>query len=361
LAKSCENDGESFDTFDNLILSRTPMSKRQKKKRKNQAFAVTEAPLKSLIVEDFDENQIWEEIQLQNSYIYDPLVSAVSKVLAQQNRPASLGESDEDNSDDSAEELLKDINAGGEYEEEDDELSDFFENANNEKKSKKKNLVYSKSIVDDKFFNLAQMTEFIEKMDAEEDGKRRGTGDDDDDNEEELDGIDMFKGDEEDVEADYYYKDFFDPPPNSLDADSFTNKKDTNWQAAKKSVTFADDEADDEMADSLPNIEDNEKGSGNDPNKKSHQLLLDDDSESSEVDESTLSNFEKKRRKIEKTIEEMEEEALQPKPWQLTGEVTAETRPENSLLEEHLIYDHLIKQGKISLKFIRKVLIIIQN
>ncbi|TRY82212.1 hypothetical protein DNTS_023860 [Danionella cerebrum] len=40
-----------------------------------------------------------------------------------------------------------------------------------------------------------------------------------------------------------------------------------------------------------------------------------------------------------KQIEELENAALSEKPWQLSGEVTAQTRPENSMLEEDLAFD----------------------
>jgi U3 small nucleolar RNA-associated protein MPP10 len=42
----------------------------------------------------------------------------------------------------------------------------------------------------------------------------------------------------------------------------------------------------------------------------------------------------------------MEDASLETKTWQLIGETTATTRPENSLLEEHLMFDHIAKIRK---------------
>ena len=44
----------------------------------------------------------------------------------------------------------------------------------------------------------------------------------------------------------------------------------------------------------------------------------------------------------------MEDASLEAKTWQLTGETTATTRPENSLLEEHLMFDHIAKIRKFA-------------
>lgn len=44
-------------------------------------------------------------------------------------------------------------------------------------------------------------------------------------------------------------------------------------------------------------------------------------------------------------------EDLNDKPWQLKGEVTAKTRPQDSLLEDYLQFDHTTRQG-IRLKLI---------
>lgn len=45
-------------------------------------------------------------------------------------------------------------------------------------------------------------------------------------------------------------------------------------------------------------------------------------------------------------ISELEKAALSEKPWQLTGEVTAQTRPENSMLEEDVDFDQASRMGK---------------
>ncbi len=45
-------------------------------------------------------------------------------------------------------------------------------------------------------------------------------------------------------------------------------------------------------------------------------------------------------------IEELENAALSEKPWQLTGEVSAQTRPENSMLEEDVAFDQASRTGE---------------
>lgn len=51
------------------------------------------------------------------------------------------------------------------------------------------------------------------------------------------------------------------------------------------------------------------------------------------------SSFEKRQEKMSEKIDELEKAALGEKPWQLSGEVTAQTRPENSMLEEHVEFE----------------------
>jgi len=169
---------------------------RLRKKRKK--LSKVEAPLSSLVVENFDTEQVWQELQLQNNALYDDLVSSVS-TLAAVNRRLGSESSDDSNIPESGED-------------------------------------------------------------------------------------------------------------NHDDADSSNGK-------------------------SLPKILD---------------VAQEDEVDSSDEDEEKkLSNFERRARKAEKVIKEIEDEALQPKSWQLSGETSAHSRPENALLEEHLMFDHLIRQAPL--------------
>jgi U3 small nucleolar RNA-associated protein MPP10 len=60
------------------------------------------------------------------------------------------------------------------------------------------------------------------------------------------------------------------------------------------------------------------------------------------------SNFELRQERLKKKIEHIHDEALGEKPWQLLGEITSTTRPQNSLLEEVLQFDRTQRPGKIS-------------
>lgn len=340
LTKQAENDSTVSSCLEQLL----PIGDGKKGRK---GFSKTEVPLSTLITEGFGEDQIWEEIQLQNALVYDALVSSISKVLAY--KPRLKKEVKDEDSDD--ETILKDLHQDGDGEDSD---SDFFESDEAYRKKQRKSKTeqtrqYGKSVVDDKFFNLAQMTEFVEEM--EKDVEEKEQEDEEDESGDEK--IDYFKDEEEEEdeseEQDYYYKDFFDPPLEQGDGggnDSRQQVEDeeegagSNDEAgSSKTVRFNLEEEEDDVDDEEEVRVSLENNQGQ------------DDDESSEDDQQPLSNFERRKKKIEENIKALEEEALKTKPWQLTGEVTAETRPENSLLEEHLMYDHLLRQGMYPLLF----------
>lgn len=59
------------------------------------------------------------------------------------------------------------------------------------------------------------------------------------------------------------------------------------------------------------------------------------------------STFEIRQDRLKQKIEQLEEKALDAKPWQLRGEVNAENRPQNSLLEEILEFDSTMRPAPL--------------
>ena len=49
---------------------------------------------------------------------------------------------------------------------------------------------------------------------------------------------------------------------------------------------------------------------------------------------------------LKKKISELESGAIAEKPWQLSGEITAANRPENSLLQENVEFEHTTRLRK---------------
>jgi U3 small nucleolar RNA-associated protein MPP10 len=60
----------------------------------------------------------------------------------------------------------------------------------------------------------------------------------------------------------------------------------------------------------------------------------------------TKSSLEMRQERLRMRLNQLEEQALAEKPWQLKGEVCASTRPHNSLLEEMLEFDLTTRAGE---------------
>ena len=50
---------------------------------------------------------------------------------------------------------------------------------------------------------------------------------------------------------------------------------------------------------------------------------------------------------MKKKVQVLEECSIADKPWQLSGETSDRLRPENSLLQDHLDFDHTSQPGKL--------------
>lgn len=361
------------------------------------------SPLEKLMINNFDDEQIWQQLELQNEPILQHFQSTVSETIEDEDirlLPESeeqeceedvmeleaAGQEDleqdlEEEVEEAEEEEVSDLSADDpeaderaknsskldlrkspDFSDEDSDLD--FDISKLERQSKVQSRVprkpTEKSIVDDKFFKLSEMETFLENMEKEEEHR--------DDQEE--DDIDFF----EDVDSDedegglfggqdlksgkssrnLKYKDFFDPVESDEDVASVhddgnelaSNKEEEIAEEGEESISETDEDDDlEESGDSkqhketlkrvtfaLPNDEDTE-----DTNVLNVQKDYDE----------VKSSFEKRQEKMNEKIASLEKELLEKKPWQLQGEVTAQKRPENSLLEETLHFDHAVRMAPV--------------
>ncbi|KAK7116228.1 U3 small nucleolar ribonucleoprotein protein MPP10-like [Littorina saxatilis] len=240
-----------------------------------------------------------------------------------------------------------------EEEEEDDEndfdfdLPDKGKKSTKEKKEKGKTPVRRKTEVDDKFFKLAEMEEFLEQEDRREEQRQKQEGKTEEgkdggsseESEGESEDIDMY-GDwsDDDQGEEVMYGDFFDPPADGEEMPETDSKK-TEPKSEEEEEEDDDGEEDDD--DDNQQDESMESDEEADEGKKKKVHFTEDTKDTSDNKEQghSLSNFEQRNERLLRQIQGLEEESLQPRPWQMSGEVSAKARPENSLLEEHVEFE----------------------
>uniref|UniRef100_A0A7E4VF42 BRCT domain-containing protein n=1 Tax=Panagrellus redivivus TaxID=6233 RepID=A0A7E4VF42_PANRE len=154
-----------------------------------------------------------------------------------------------------------------------------------------------KSVVDDEFFNLEEMETFVDEQERLEEPDVT----DDDDN--------------DDFETDFRYDDFF--------VGDKTEKK----KNASKKVRFA---AEDDVAESME-VDD-------------APILLGGEEEKPKAP----TTHQRSRERVMAQIDKLQEENLNPRTWELSGEVHAVDRETNSLLEKYIEADFRQKQPPIN-------------
>ncbi|XP_024151832.1 U3 small nucleolar ribonucleoprotein protein MPP10 [Oryzias melastigma] len=344
------------------------------------------SPLAQLVVENFDEEQIWQELELQNNAVLTHFKNAIDGALSDGNLTLlSDEEIDEDKEEESEEEekdeegATDDENvseqeerlprlskkpsvdaeeASDDYSDNDSDI-DFDVNALEKREKQNKGKTGSKtkgvpSEVDDKFFKLSEMETFLEDIEKRE-GKEN-------DNEDDVDYFQDLPSDEDDEmnleeilsskkpkkktgksSRDFKYKDFFD----AVDSEPLERESDGDDVDSQEEEEDDEDDAEEESDD-----EEEQKSHPKASQKKvTFDLSEDEESEGEDIDEvlggkstnpetvELKSSFEKRQEKMSQKIEELENAALAEKPWQLLGEVTAQTRPENSMLEEDVEFE----------------------
>ncbi|XP_035456849.2 U3 small nucleolar ribonucleoprotein protein MPP10 [Spodoptera frugiperda] len=332
------------DDIKNLVKSLYDYTKTQETVDKK----VKKAALPEMIVQDFDEEQIWQQIELQNTECWDQLVWDVANCMSSKTNlefPVTISKEDSNEKNNVDSDKL--ISEDEEHSESEKSDQNEDEDEINEKPKKKKTTAPKSkgksSIVDDQFFKLQDMEKFLLHEERNEGKKPR----EDDSDEESIDLFNDIDDDDgsndEEGGKEAMYSDFFNQDEEN--GDEYENGE------VDENGDLNDEEVDEEM-DAEEDQSDQEPPKKD--NKKKVKFALadsssDDDDESVDSDTPTNNNkiqpdekkseFEQRQLRLKQQIEKLEQKTLSEAPWQLKGEVDALKRPQNSLLEEVVDFD----------------------
>uniref|UniRef100_A0A336MGH9 U3 small nucleolar ribonucleoprotein protein MPP10 n=1 Tax=Culicoides sonorensis TaxID=179676 RepID=A0A336MGH9_CULSO len=286
--------------------------------------------LNELVIDQMDEEQIWQQMEINNEEFVSDCLALTSNMLSINQFKLDLP----------YEKVIDDENVNGNgIHDSDDEDSDDQENGLEEAPVKNKKKLKSKSkkkssIVDDQFFKLSEMEAFLVQEDKKEMQKGKKQRDPDSESE-----IDLFEdpGDSEDSEAEreenLKYSEYFDPDSQDEyedDDDEEEEEENDDLNDSRRKVKF--------------NLSKNTETTINSDYDEGSEMGNHDDNENESGEKST---YEKRQEALQKTIKRLEDKALEDKKWQLKGEITAQTRPENALLEEFLEFDAATRPAPI--------------
>ncbi|KAI4498789.1 hypothetical protein M0802_005964 [Mischocyttarus mexicanus] len=308
--------------------------------------------LPELLTDGFDEEQIWQQLELQNEGELVHLLSGISKLLVgnktltlpiSSTKPELIENKDEDSK---AESISSVDQQKEEEEEEEDEKEQELKSSL--KKIKRKREHQKKSIVDDKFFKLQELDEYLTKEEKKEKQSKKDADESDDDkgDDESLDLFNDLSEDEIDYSKDgkfIKYADFFDNPNSEDEGDDnkvFSLSNDRGEIDDKEdNESFENSELEDVDEDDIDLKPITKKVKFNLTNDSDETDSLENKIENKETNLETKSSLEARQERLQVRIQKLEEEALAEKPWQLKGEVNANIRPPNSLLEEYVEFD----------------------
>lgn len=323
----------------------TDLTKRVYDFTKEQSCRNTNA-LPELVTEDFDEEQIWQQLELQNEEEITHLSNEISKVLDSNKKlmiPVSsmkpeLMQIENDNLEQENEDISDDKESEGETE----RVQSNLRKRKYDKKKKKKS-----SVVDDKFFKLQELDEYLTKEEKKENQDENNTESDD----ESVDLFNNFSEEENEVNAEgkyIKYADFFDSPESENEQleNKNANRDDSINDSGEERLESEDEEMDDDEEDEEEhkikrvrfNLTNDSDETDSLENKTNHNKK-DKEEEEIEKDIGQKSTLEARQDRLLMRIKELEEEAIGEKPWQLKGEVSGPNRPQNSLLEEFVEID----------------------
>ncbi|MFH4978994.1 hypothetical protein AB6A40_005703 [Gnathostoma spinigerum] len=182
-----------------------------------------------------------------------------------------------------------------------------------------------KTEVDDRFFKLSEMEEFLDN--EEKSGESEGFFDD-------------INDEENGTEANYYYSEFFDPVsdgPMSLERSSADGKR--KWPETtrknEKKVRFEDEESAEESEEREE--EEEEKTSDGENSRVNDDRVLFGTIDNNEK----KTGFQLRQEKLREKIQAIEKSNLASRNWDLSGEVTAVDREENTMLEKYVDFEQI--------------------
>lgn len=306
------------------------------------------SPFSQLLTDGFDAEQIWQQIDLQS----EPLLASLGRQIRQfEKKPEEISKvfnlvsgGKKNNLERVKEELaldgesedfkavdMDDFDDDEEDEDEEEEVEEEEEEGEKKEDGEEEN--GGVGGVEDRFFKIDELEEYMEYDEAREYGLKRKTKkirsnkkkevEDDDENEEE-DDEEGNEGDEEEEDDELGLMGLGDDEDEGTEIaryeDFFGSKKGAGQKKHVKSSDLSDDlGTDDDMIDD------------NDDNQKKR----------------SLSTHEKELEKLRSTIEDMEKANLEEKAWTMQGEVTAARRPKNSALEVDLDFEHNVRPAPV--------------
>ncbi|XP_043250272.1 U3 small nucleolar ribonucleoprotein protein MPP10 [Colletes gigas] len=292
--------------------------------------------LPELVTDGFDEEQIWQQLELQNESELIHFLTGVSKILVGNKKltiPISTSKPEIVQSNEESTERKEESVSEDERTKQKSTLKKYKENM--------KKLRTKTSVVDDKFFKLQELDEYLTKEDKKEtQSEKHEQGSDD----ESVDLFNDFSDDDRKTgeEKLVKYADFFDSPQSEDEATNAPTQHKNIDNNETNEEMLRDSDSDDAMDT------DNESEDRNSSKKKVTFNLTNDSDETDSLEnkitntkntEKSQSSLETRQERLHRRIKELEEEALAEKPWQLKGEVSATSRPQNSLLQEFVEFD----------------------
>jgi U3 small nucleolar RNA-associated protein MPP10 len=323
--------------------------------------------LNELYIENFDVEQVWQQIQLQNEPFLQSMVKEVANIVVKSHdlslnivKEKLIDSIDSQNNfqiNQNLDSIKKSKNKAI-------RKSDHSVNNNNLNSIQKINKFVNKSGVDDMFFKLSELETFLNNEDLKEEKIRSGVIDNND--EESGDEIDYFADDSSESGDEQHFDDSKDDNFDETNAreamfsDFFDAPNDANVCEEDNSSSNEEFEENDEEIDTR-DIDMNDIEINNNNNNEIGFSVESSDTEDEEFDKlndklkqiasktsdgtdnnnNNKSEFEQIQELLRQKIAKQERENLSSKPWQLSGEIVSDKRPENSLLEEHLHFDHI--------------------